>query len=849
MTENTSILPTEKMVSLTIDEQTLSVPEGTVLVDAAKMIGVDIPVFCYHPKMEPVGMCRMCLVEVGRPAIDRASGEAILNDDGSPRIDFGPKLETGCTVPVSEGMIVRGYTEKVIEARDEVLEFLLTSHPLDCPICDKGGECPLQNLTMNFGPGQSRFLYDEKIHLDKHVPLGDLMFLDRERCIQCARCTRFQAEVVDDPVIGFSQRGRALEIITYSDPGFDSYWSGNTSDICPVGALTTADFRFGARPWEMKASASICNHCAVGCNTTLNTRREAKTGGNEVVKRVMPRQNEEVNEIWLCDKGRFGYHYTEQNHRISQPLIRRKGELQPATWDEAIALVSEKFEKAGSKQLTLAGGRLSNEDFFNISQLNTKLGAKAFLDSHMMGGDLVAQLGLGQGSNLSDLAEGDTVLVIASDLEEEAPIWWLRLKQAAERGVNLIVANPRRTKLDHSAKRVLRYEYGQEAALIHAMLDSFSPKRPDQPASVKKLLRNDELKAAAKEIAESENLIIFYGSEGTGLAASQSLAAACANLLIATGHIGKAQNGLVAVWDKGNAQAAWDNGLQPSQNLHEEFAAASALYFVASDPLGDDPSLAETLESADFVVVQELRMSKTAEMADVVLPAQAFTEREGSYTSGERRVQRFYPAVPAIVGSQADFTIVAQIAANLGIDLEDKVAGIAFAQMAAKLDAYNELDYKKLAEVHDQWPIIGRDDVYYGGTTYDNSQGLGIQLASGAERGASPTLSFDPLADLAGANTGLLAVPITVLYDRGATLEASDILAARLQNAQLHLNPQDAEKLGLEMGSTANVTVAGRKSSVLTHIDNSLPAGTVLIPRSLGISINEPIAVEVKAGA
>ena len=183
-------------------------PAGTLVVDAAKMIGIDIPVFCYHPKMEPVGMCRMCLVDIGRPVVDRATGQPLLNEDGTPKIQFGPKLETACTTPVSEGMVVRTTTEKVTDARREMLEFLLTSHPLDCPVCDKGGECPLQNLTMAHGPGKSRFLLDEKIHLAKHVPLGELIFLDRERCIQCARCVRFQNDIAGDPVIGFSQRGR-----------------------------------------------------------------------------------------------------------------------------------------------------------------------------------------------------------------------------------------------------------------------------------------------------------------------------------------------------------------------------------------------------------------------------------------------------------------------------------------------------------------------------------------------------------------------------------------------------------------------------------------------------------------
>ena len=235
-------------VTLHIDDQSVSVPEGTLVVDAAKRAGNDIPVFCYHPKMEPVGMCRMCLVEVGTPLRDRESGVLQMDEDGEAQINWMPKLQTACTLPVSAGMRVRTDTEQVTRAREDIVEFLLTSHPLDCPVCDKGGECPLQNLTMQHGTGKSRYLFDEKMQLQKRVPLGELIFLDRERCIQCARCTRFQEELVGEPVIGFDLRGRAFQIVTFSEPGFDSHFSGNTTDICPVGALTTADFRFGARP-------------------------------------------------------------------------------------------------------------------------------------------------------------------------------------------------------------------------------------------------------------------------------------------------------------------------------------------------------------------------------------------------------------------------------------------------------------------------------------------------------------------------------------------------------------------------------------------------------------------------
>ncbi|NOH00830.1 MAG: 2Fe-2S iron-sulfur cluster binding domain-containing protein [Chloroflexi bacterium] len=412
-----------KQVSLTINGKQITVPDGTLVVDAAKMAGIDIPVFCHHPKLEPVGMCRMCLVEIGRPMLDRNTGQVVM-ENGQPKIQFMPKLETACTNRVSEGMVVMTVSDNAKEGQRGTVELLLTSHPLDCPICDKGGECPLQNLTMQFGPGKSRFLYDEKLHLEKQVPLGELIWLDRERCIQCARCIRFQDEIAGEAVLGFDERGRNTQIISLSDPGFDSVFSGNTTDICPVGALTTADFRFGARPWELKAQASICTQCPVGCNTTLNTRREAKAGGEIVVKRVMPRQNEEVNEIWLCDKGRFAYHYTENKKRLTRPLVRKDDKLARASWDAAAKFAAEKFSANKKDFVVLASGRLANEDLFNLKSLADTVGGRAILYSDMGGGGLTRLAGVGAGTNIGAMGAGDAILVVASDLYEEAPIWW-----------------------------------------------------------------------------------------------------------------------------------------------------------------------------------------------------------------------------------------------------------------------------------------------------------------------------------------------------------------------------------------------------------------------------------------
>jgi NADH-quinone oxidoreductase subunit G len=840
-----------KSVTLTIDGKEVSVPEGTLLVDAAKKIGVDIPVFCYHPKMEPVGMCRMCLVEIGRPVRDRQTGELVFEEDGSPRIQFGPKLETACTATVSEGMVVLGTTEKALHGRKDIVEFLLTSHPLDCPICDKGGECPLQDLTMAHGPGQSRFLIGEKMHLAKHYPLGDLILLDRERCIQCARCVRFQDEIVDDPVLAFKQRGRRLQIITNSEPGFDSYFSGNTTDICPVGALTTQDFRFGARPWEMNYTASICPHCPVGCNLSVNIRREAKAGGQVVIKRVMPRQNEQVNEIWICDKGRFAYHYAATEERLTEPLVRVGGELQPASWDEALAAAAEGLKAAGEGALALAGGRLSNEDLFNLGRLAEGIEAETVLYSEMAGGDLAAQVGVGQGSNFADLGQGDAILVVACDLEEEAPVWWLRVKQAAERGAALIVANPRPTKSDRNASHSLRYPYGAEAATVLALVNALSAKRPDLPETARRAALKDEFQTAASVFAEAQNAVVLFGSEGTGLAASRALAQACANLLIATDHTGKPNNGLIGVWPQANTQGAWDMGFRPHENLQNALSAAPAVYAAAADPAGDDPALAQALQMAHgkggFLVVQELFLTETALQADVVLPAQAFTEREGTYTSGERRVQRYYPAVPALDAARPDYAITAGVAALLEIELEGRVPSRIMARIAESIPDYEGITYRRLAEAPPQWPIVGgREDRYYGGTAYENSQGLGVQLMPAAQRGEAVSLAWlEPPAPAEHPQGSLLAVPVTRLYDRGRTVLPSELLHPRLAQPQVILHPDDAAGLGVAGGAPVQIALNGTQATATASLDEGIPPGAALVPRSLGIPIHEPVAVRI----
>jgi len=814
----------KKLVSLLIDGKPVTVPTGTLIVDAAKQIGIDIPVFCYHPKMEPVGMCRMCLVEVGRPVIDRATGQPVV-EDGKAKIQFAPKLETACTTPVSEGMQVVGMSEKTRSGRKDIIEFLLTSHPLDCPVCDKGGECPLQNLTMEHGSSQSRFKFDDKQHQQKHVPLGDLIWLDRERCIQCARCIRFQDEIAGEAVLSFFKRGRATDIVTYSEPGFNSIFSGNTTDICPVGALTTADFRFGARPWEMESAASICTHCAVGCNTTLNIRREARSDGRIVVKRVMPRQNEQVNEIWLCDKGRFAHHFTASADRLSMPLVKKEGQQEVNCWDEALHHAGKALAEARQDVLVLAGGRLANEDLFNLKRLADESGGKAFLYTYMGGGKLTTHTGVYDGANFGDMGSGTTILVAASDLYNEAPLWYLRIKQAAERGATLIVAGGRETRLEKYASHVVRFAYGDESQTIDTLQKSKAGK------------------TAAKAITSAQNLVVLFGSDGLGLEGSSALAQACAGLLDKTGHAGKQGSGLIGVWPHANDQGAWEMGFEPAIDLATAFK--NKLVFIAAcDPAGDDPALVAALKTAKYVIVQELFQTQTTHLADVVFPAQAFSEREGSFTSAGRRVQRFFPAVPAFGETRPDFAITASLAQNAGLKLEGTSASLVMSHIASKHTSFAGLSYTRLGEVSEQWPIVGRGDIYYGGTTYANTQGLGYPLASGK---ASSLPEVTTTESKRPNENELLAVPISQLYDRGLTVISSELLHARIGETSLCLHPDTAEHYKVLAGSMAQLIINGIAYQARVRVDERVPASVAILPRGMGIPINSPVAISLKA--
>ncbi len=835
-----------ELITIHIDGAPYQVPAGMNLVDAARIYAnVEIPIFCYHPKLEAVGMCRMCLVDIGFEQRDRQTGELLLNPDGTPQVRWGPKLDTACTNVTRPGMYIRTTTDKVQEARRDVLEFLLSSHPLDCPICDKGGECPLQNLTMRHGPGTSRMYLTDKMHLAKHYPLGDLIFLDRERCIQCARCTRFQAEIVGDDVLAFHERGRRLQIVTVSDPPFDTYFSGNTTDICPVGALTTADFRFGARPWELDSVPTICPHCPVGCNMVAQTRLDRDSGGVKVIKRILPRQNEAVNEIWICDKGRFGHHHSQSPARLTAPLIRnRRGKLVEATWEQAFNAAAEGLRAAGSSVGVVAGPMLSNEDLWALRELASGLGSERLGLWPATLGDTtpVDIVGVGSGTDFTRMGQGDAILVIATDLEEEAPLWFLQVKQAADRGAALIVANIRPAKLDRYASAVIRYAPGEAVDLLNSLTAAAISKAWTDKAFVEERVKGlDKLAASlkgmrqpykgpAETLATAANLVIVAGNDGLTPDEHTALLQSAANILIVTGHVGKANNGLLPVWPGANTQGALDLGFTAAAT-RTLLAEKPAALIAAGAALATDSAWTGALTGDGFLVYLTLFRDETAEHADVVLPMQSFAERDGTFTSGMRRVQRFYQAHGPVGLSLPAWEAIALIGQRLGQAAPRNGPALVMKALAAGVKAYAHISYPALAQAAPQTPPIGISPGFYGGSAQPPKGGTGIQLPVRAEgRGKLTVRPVKAPKAASRAEDELLILPVRRLYDRAPEFAASALMHGRIPQPFVGLNRADADRLGIADGDAVKLHIDGAALEVMAVVDDEFPEGAALLP-------------------
>nr|MBA2342131.1 (2Fe-2S)-binding protein [Thermoleophilaceae bacterium] len=425
--------PEPTYINFEIDGREVSAPEGELLVDAAKRGDIEIPYFCYEKKLgAPVGACRMCLVE----------------------IEGMPKLQTSCSTPVKDGMVVTTTSDDVKQAHNSIVEFLLINHPLDCPVCDKGGECPLQDISYGWGPGKSRYI-EPKRHFKKPLELSPLVAIDRERCILCYRCVRFSQEISEDYQLVFLDRGDHTFVGTHDGRPYVGPFSGNIVELCPVGALTSTAYRFRARPWDIEDAGSVCTLCPSQCNITFTVRDDAK------VMRVLARDNEEVDDGWLCDKGRFAYQAIAARERVTAPLVRDGGALREVSWERALSEAAEGLRKAGERSAAILGGSATNEEGFLAQRLVRDALGSPHVDSRPSGvlssahARVLARPDLS--ARVSDIDYASAVLVLDTELIDESPILDLRVRKAARRnGTRVVVASSRPSALDPNADAVVR---------------------------------------------------------------------------------------------------------------------------------------------------------------------------------------------------------------------------------------------------------------------------------------------------------------------------------------------------------------------------------------------------------
>jgi NADH-quinone oxidoreductase subunit G len=647
-------------VAFTLDGEAIEGHPGELVIAAAERYGTYIPRFCYHPRMTPVGMCRMCLVEI---------------DTGR-----GPTLQPACMIPVAEGMSVDTTSDRTKKAQDGVLEFLLINHPLDCPVCDKGGECPLQDQTLTFGPGESRFV-EEKRHFAKPIPLSDLVDMDRERCILCDRCTRFQAEVAGDPLISFLDRGDQTQVNTFPDHPFASYFSGNTVQICPVGALLARPYRFKARPWDLDQVESTCTSCSVGC------RMAVQSSANAVV-RYLGVDVDPVNWGWLCDKGRFDFEALNSEARLHRPLVRGAGgALEETGWAEALAKAGEGLAAAvaAGSVAVLGGARGTNEDAYAWSKLARTVLRTDSVDCQL-GDGLPAEAVLGFPRDTIDAAmAADVVVLLGPDLKEELPVLYLRLRDAVKSGTKVVELSATELSTTALAAASIRHRPGDAASLVQSLL----AERGDGDAEV---ARGRELLRGAGSVA------VILGRPSLAEAPDATVAAAAA-LVDALPEV-RVLSGL----RRGNVHGALDMGLAPgilpgriTLDEGREWLAAEwgdlpaergedargiltaaaegrlqGLVLLGADPLRDfpDADLARRgLEGAGFVLAVDLFITDSVARADVVLPAAGFAEKPGTTTNLEGRVSRLHQKVTAPGTARPDWEIAVMLADQLDADL------------------------------------------------------------------------------------------------------------------------------------------------------------------------------------
>jgi len=806
-------------ITLTIDGREVTASEGEMLHDAARKGDVEIPVFCYEPKLgEPVGACRMCLVEI----------EGI------------PKLQTSCSTPVREGMVVHTRTEQVKHAQSAVVEFLLVNHPLDCPVCDKGGECPLQDITQGWGPGKSRVI-DEKRHFEKPIELSPLVAIDRERCILCYRCVRFSQEVSEDAELQLLERGDRTFVGTFDDRPYVAPFHGNITELCPVGALTSYTYRFRARPWDIEQAGSVCTLCPSQCNVSFTVR-------DEKVKRVLGRDNAEVDDGWLCDRGRYGFEMFADEKRVDGP--RLKGGT-AASWDAAIEAAAAGLRAAGGATAAIVGDA-SNEEGYLVQRLLREALGSADIDSRPSRGasreEIVRLDRPGLSARVRDIDDAGVILVVGTDPLHSSPILDLRVRKAIRRnGAKLAVATERPTALDGGAEAIARYAPGEGAHFL---------------AELATALGGTETVATplAETLRDAGRVVVVWGERiaRDGEGAARALLDVATALDIA----GTDGSGLLEVPDTANARGLREAGCLPDAGpglsetksvfpvseaantplggkSTEEIRSAlesgelKSVILFGVDPIRDFPDTKAweaALTAADFVVSFSMFETATSAKADVLFPLETHAEKDGTVTHPDGRLQRVRPSASRPGDIRPNVQVLSELSSALGHDTGINSQPTAFAALTQAVPFYNGIDDAAIGGRGVRWqdtpsssaaPTPGSEALGAGRATDPGSPDTqrdapsdptetaaeSRRVASADPGSVAPTASGTAASLTLGTYRDLWAGPIT---------ELNPPLKFLAPHQRLEISLADAERLDLSNGDA--VEVAQNGSSVTAHV-------------------------------
>jgi NADH-quinone oxidoreductase subunit G len=824
--------PEPKWISFEIDGRQVRAPEGTMLVDAAKYGDVEIPYFCYEPKLgQPVGACRMCLVEI----------EGI------------PKLQTSCSTPVRDGMVVVTTSDRVKHAQNAIVEFLLVNHPLDCPVCDKGGECPLQDISFGWGAGRSRFI-EPKRHFKKPLELSPLVAIDRERCILCYRCVRFSQEVAEDHQLVFLERADHTFVGTHDGRPYVAPFSGNIIELCPVGALTSTAYRFRARPWDIEGSGSVCTMCPSQCNVELTLRDDAK------VVRVLARDNVEVDDGWLCDKGRFGYQSFDAAGRITAPLVRDGGFLREVSWERALSEAARALKRSAERTAALVGGGATNEEGFLVQRLLREGLGSPHVDSRAAGrlpGAYARTLARPDlSAKVSDIDHAGAILVLDTELVDEAPILDLRVRKAVRRnGARLVVASSRPSTLDPNASATLRFAPGSAEAALTALAGALGSPRAVGPveylagsarathghraaagAAPPANGAEEAVRAAADVLRGAGDVVVIWGERvASGVRGAHAIEALLA-VASALGVGGRAESGLIEIPIGTNGRGLREVGCVPTlgPGLHDAPAdGMTAAEIADSGELGalllvEHELPAERLAGASAVVAfAKFPDEALADHADVVFPAEIYPEKEGTVTHPDGRLQRVRQALGHAGEVRPGWHVLHDLCERLGVGAGALTAPMVTARLAEAV------------------PI-------YAGITLDEIGGLGVRWQERDAASALPVeeLSTAPLAVPPVPERGLRLAAVPTLWS-GPEVEHSPSLRFLSTHARAEISVEDAREAGVTNGDEVRLSTDEVEITAVAAIRSTVPAGSVFVGgasvREGGVSIS-PARQEVAAG-